>query len=481
MWMAGFLRKMWERGGRVGIIFLLLAGVVFLSRLVFVPAGEVSPASLVSLSLPGVHRLLVLAPHCDDETIGPGGLILSAGRSGIQVRVVIATNGDGSRSTEIGDFHKINPKPRDYISMGNIRQQESLAALKVLGVPAGQVTFLSYPDRGTPALWNDHWSPQDPYLSPFSRDSRSPYPLTYDPQAVYAGADYLGDLTSILRSYRPDLIVYPSPEDVHPDHWGLSLFTRLAITLLTHSDPTYRPVQLTYLVHRHDYPTVLGYKPKDGLVPPPALYAVSKEWYVWNLSPQDVAVKNTAVLKYRSQLPTLGRLLESFVRANELFAPVAGADLPAVVHGNPLNPATWTGASGRPIPPVQVDPSHDVFVRSAVPAADLVAIYAARDAQDDLWMCSGLNEKASEDILYTLHLKALTADGILDYGAQRENPKAGWHTAVLSGKYVCDRVSLAELGSPYAIFIGASAEGPANLLLDQTAWQMVVIGPNDKP
>jgi LmbE family N-acetylglucosaminyl deacetylase len=479
--MIASLHRLWNRGVKIVLIFLLLAGIVFLTRLLFLPAPRVSPASFKPLSLSGVHRLLVLAPHCDDETIGSGGLILAAVRTGIQVRVVIATNGDGSRSTAIGDFHKIDPKPADYIRMGVIRQQESLAALKVLGIQASQVSFLSYPDRGTPALWNDHWSLQDPYLSPFSKDNKSPYPLTYDPKSVYAGVDYLADLTSILQSYQPDMIVYPSPEDVHPDHWGLSVFTRLAITMLHHATPSFQPAQYTYLVHRNDYPTVQGYKPDLGLVPPPALYTISKDWYVWYLTPQDVVLKNEAVLKYRSQLPTLRRLLESFVRTNELFAPVEDSILPSVETGNPLNPATWTEESGRPIPPVQIDPVRDMPTRKVVPATDLVAVYAARDNRDTLWMCSQLDGKASEDIRYSLQLKALTAAGVVDYGAQREKTKPGWHTAVLSGKYICDQISLADLHNPYAIFMGARTEGPAGLLLDQVAWQMVTINPTGQP
>jgi hypothetical protein len=41
-------------------------------------------------------RLLVIAPHCDDETLGAGGTIAQARRQGLAVRVVFMTNGDGS-------------------------------------------------------------------------------------------------------------------------------------------------------------------------------------------------------------------------------------------------------------------------------------------------------------------------------------------------------------------------------------------------
>src|SRR5437764_4809009 len=40
-------------------------------------------------------RILVLAPHCDDETLGAGGYMAMAARLGARVRVVMLTNGDG--------------------------------------------------------------------------------------------------------------------------------------------------------------------------------------------------------------------------------------------------------------------------------------------------------------------------------------------------------------------------------------------------
>ena len=216
-------------------------------------SGDLSP-----LSLAGYHKLLVLSPHCDDETLGAGGLIHAALTAGLEVRVVIETNGDGYVFATMGEFRRIYPHASDFIHMGNVRQQESLSALRRLGLPESNVTFLSYPDRGTPEMWNDHWLAADPYESPFTESKRSPYPITYDPDAVYAGEDLLADLLAIIKSYRPDLIVYPHPDDVHPDHWGLSAFTRLALATAGRDDPDYHPTALAYLVHRPDFPEPHG-------------------------------------------------------------------------------------------------------------------------------------------------------------------------------------------------------------------------------
>ncbi|HTX90418.1 MAG TPA: PIG-L family deacetylase [Anaerolineales bacterium] len=470
------MRKIFTRWGNVPLILLLLAGVTLGARQSSLTLATVDPNNLNELSLAGYHRLLVLAPHCDDETLGTGGLIQAAERAGIQVRVVIATNGDGYFFATAQNFRKVYPHRQDYIRMGEMRQRESLAALAVLGVQPGQVSFLSYPDRGSPSMWYDNWSPDHPYRSPYSSYSKSPYPLTYDPKSVYAGADYLADLETIITDFRPDLIVYPHPEDVHPDHWGLSVFTRLAITLIHHNDPTYRPTEYTYLVHRPDFPVIRGYQPQESLTPPPALFKINPDWYRLDLTSQEVGLKDKAVTKYRSQLPLLRKLMESFIRQNELFAPVADAVLPDLTQGSPSDPSTWIDGTGSAIRPIQLDPVDDILTHNAIPATDLVGVYVAREASGNLLACSEVREETVAEITYAIRLKALTDKGIVAYSAETGEPQAGWHLAKRSGVYACISVSLSELGDPWAIFVGAATEGLDRITLDQSAWQMVVIG-----
>ncbi len=463
-------------GYGIGLL-LLFAGVTFAVRLAPQKQTVASAADLPPLLLDGVHRILVLAPHDDDETLGPGGLIWTALKAGIQVRVVLATNGDGYMAATAEEFRTLYPTAQDYIRMGELRQKETVAALALLGLPAGDVYFLGYPDHGTPALWEQHWSATSPYTSTYSGVSRSPYPDTYNPASVYAGEDYLADVMSIVDAYRPDLVVYPSPEDVHPDHWGLSVFTRLALTELNHRDPTFQPRQLTYLVHRPGFPEPRGLKPSASLLPPPALYAIDKDWLRLDLQPGAVTAKGQAVLAYQSQLPLLRGLMESFVRTNELFDQVSSVDLATVTVGDPLNPATWKDSQGQPIPPVELDPKGDVFSHRTVPATDLIATYAARNPSGELWMCAQLDQAAAPDFSYAIRLKALTPTGIDRFVAQTK-PNPGQVGVSRSGDYYCAKTSLAELGNPWAIFMGAIVESPDTMYpFDQTAWQMIYVRP----
>ncbi|MET0736228.1 MAG: bifunctional PIG-L family deacetylase/class I SAM-dependent methyltransferase [Microbacterium sp.] len=83
-----------------------------------------------------VERLLVLAAHPDDETLGAGGLIATAADRGIPVHVMCATDGEAAYATPAGDRRP----PLD-------RRDETSAAVRLLAADA-RVTFLGLPDGG---------------------------------------------------------------------------------------------------------------------------------------------------------------------------------------------------------------------------------------------------------------------------------------------------------------------------------------------
>ena len=428
---------------------------------------------LAPLNLEGHHKLLVVAPHCDDETLSSAGVIQAAQRLGMEVNVVIATNGDGYLFATMEEFHQIFPEAEDYIRMGNLRQQESLNALEVLGIDPEQVIFLSYPDRGIPSLLLENWSKNNPHVSPYSETRNSPYQITYNPNSVYAGEDFLEDVVSILDEYRPDLILYPHPDDVHADHWSLSAFTRLAVSMLERENQEYSPELYAYLVHRRDYPEPRRYQPGLNLLPPRRSYEIDNNWYRWDLSENDVALKDEAVRKYESQLTTLGYLLYRFVRQNEPFAKPQPAMLVRLQKGDSNNPDTWQDPLGNGIEPVQLDPNRDFITREMVGEADLVALYAARDDDNHLLLCARFRLETDGLLTYTLQAIEIGAEGILHHHASNHPVQDGWHQIEIGRHYVCDRIELSNPIQPWALLLGANVGGEGIGVLDQIGWQLV--------
>lgn len=94
--------------------------------------------SATPVSLDGVAAIVVVAPHPDDETLGAGGLIASAGHAGLPVHVLLATRGEGSHP----DSPSTSPE-----RLRAIRDAEFRAALHLLA-PAASATFLDVPDGG---------------------------------------------------------------------------------------------------------------------------------------------------------------------------------------------------------------------------------------------------------------------------------------------------------------------------------------------
>jgi N-acetylglucosamine malate deacetylase 1 len=80
---------------------------------------------------PGNERVVVLAPHMDDETIGCGGTIALHAQRGAKIDVIFMTdgrNGGGLGSLE-GDARQ-----RRQLELISMRKQEGIAALATLGV-----------------------------------------------------------------------------------------------------------------------------------------------------------------------------------------------------------------------------------------------------------------------------------------------------------------------------------------------------------
>src|SRR3954469_3822721 len=87
----------------------------------------------INLSVNRATRLLVIAPHPDDDVLGAGGLIRRVVRAGGRVEVVWTTSGDGFPEG-VETSEGISPRvahltPRDYQTYGRLREEEARAAL----------------------------------------------------------------------------------------------------------------------------------------------------------------------------------------------------------------------------------------------------------------------------------------------------------------------------------------------------------------
>ena len=121
-----------------------------------------------------VRRLVVVAAHPDDETLGAGGLVARCHDRGLEVHVVVATRGEAS--------HPSSPT-HDRTSLGRRREQELRDALSVLAPGSGADLL----DLGDGAVEERH-------------------------------ADLTGVLVGLLGDGRDALVVAPWREDGHPDH-----------------------------------------------------------------------------------------------------------------------------------------------------------------------------------------------------------------------------------------------------------------------
>lgn len=88
------------------------------------------------LPLDDVDRLVVLAAHPDDETLGAGGLLSRLASRGVPVSVLIATDGEAS--------HPQSPT-HDAERLAVLRRDEARAALACTA-PRAELSFLGIPD-----------------------------------------------------------------------------------------------------------------------------------------------------------------------------------------------------------------------------------------------------------------------------------------------------------------------------------------------
>ncbi|WP_051789024.1 PIG-L deacetylase family protein [Pelosinus sp. UFO1] len=357
----------------VGVSIILY----FISSLYFY-YQEKPEANVLLQSLPVVQkqtRLLVIAPHCDDETLGCAGVIHDVIAAGGQVMVVFMTNGDGFTVATEEQFHRLFLTNEDYVNSGYARQSETLHALHLLGVPEKQIIFLGFPDRGLRAIWSDYWNNSQPYQSRYTGSDHSPYTTSYQQNAPYTGETVLNNLEQIMLAFQPNLILAPHPADEHPDHASTWAFVAAAFMKLSKGEFVPGVNLYTYLIHRGDFPIPHGYKTDALLSPPKPLYQTQpSSWLQYPINSDMEALKEQSIKEYVSQIrvPIMSSLLYSFIRKNELFEEVHFpliTQIPLDVDLRNLD--TWSNQE-----PILVNPRGVNPVGALEPKGKITSIYS---------------------------------------------------------------------------------------------------------
>lgn len=208
------------------------------------------------------QKILIISPHPDDEIINTGGLIQKALENNNNVKIILVTD---------GNKHKL----------GKLRINQFKKATSFLGINEENLVFLNLKDGGLQNI---------PYTN------------------------LKNLLLNNISNFNPDLIIYPSFYDKHPDH---KIIGKIIEESYKGDD---KIIKLSYLTHYEGFPQPRELKTKEFLLPPYSLAFVC-QWKVLDLQEDEITKKEEALKIYNISLsiPIEKNFLFSFIRKNELF------------------------------------------------------------------------------------------------------------------------------------------------------------------
>ena len=145
-------------------------------------------ASAIGMSGDQRETWLFVSPHDDDVPLGAGLWMQAAAEAGVDVRVLIVTDGSMGYCTL---------EQRDSIS--EIRRTETYQSYELLGVTRDRIAYVGYPDGG---LYT--WC---------GRRKAKPGEAHIEGYVGLSNA-----FTYHLRQVRPHRVFVPTIADLHPDH-----------------------------------------------------------------------------------------------------------------------------------------------------------------------------------------------------------------------------------------------------------------------
>ena len=149
-----------------------------------------------------VPSLIVVSPHQDDETIMAGGMLYRAAHDGTtKIDIIYVTAGDAAGRPGPCREESEEEKKRKILEL---REEETRAACRVLGIAPSQIHFLRHPDKG------------------LVETSRLSYGRRVD-ELTEAGEQAVAHVVDLLPRLVPPnaeslLVITASFWDGHPDH-----------------------------------------------------------------------------------------------------------------------------------------------------------------------------------------------------------------------------------------------------------------------
>ncbi len=185
--------------------------------------GLGGPPLLLFMSLPSFDsgsRLLLFAPHPDDESLGAGILLQHAVQAGAAISVVYLTDGENNPWPQRCLSRRWRLNATDRQRWAKLRRREAFAALQVLGVSPQTARFLGWPDQGIARLFHSQ------------------------PETIVAQLRYL------IQEWSPTHLVGSDVADRHCDHSALG---EILASLFSNSGSGPADIlRWSYLVHGGD-------------------------------------------------------------------------------------------------------------------------------------------------------------------------------------------------------------------------------------
>ncbi|WP_312336602.1 DUF7402 domain-containing protein [Anaerospora hongkongensis] len=275
-------------------------------------------------------RILILAPHQDDEALMCAGVISHALRNGVEVKIGVITNGD--------------KKGR---KIGLTRIKETIKAMDCLGLDGKNITFFGYGSTEmnvkTSFMYRLYHADTDSTVIASNVGSET-YSIPDSPEyhyqkfgspGAYNRSSLREDLKLFIAEYKPDHIFTASLYDIHPDHFILYQFIIEAIIATKRTTPAYSPILHEYIIHSHDGDDFWPLRNQKNNTPAPfskpatfdtdtLLDWEKREIFTVPIEMQSIPYsknkKHVVISKYRSQRPSGNKnYLYSYVKRDEIF------------------------------------------------------------------------------------------------------------------------------------------------------------------